>query len=68
MQESKDQEIKLFGMKIHLSTVLEAEEDGISAEKVLILALLLRWIDENMVLILYVKLKRGFLCFCSFFR
>lgn len=42
MQESKDQEIKLFGMKIHLSTVLEAEEDGISAEKVLVLALLLR--------------------------
>ncbi|KAF2580052.1 hypothetical protein F2Q68_00004151 [Brassica cretica] len=33
MQESKDQEIKLFGMKIPLSTVLEAEEDGISAEK-----------------------------------
>ncbi|KAF8112612.1 hypothetical protein N665_0063s0097 [Sinapis alba] len=33
MLESKDQAIKLFGMKIHLSTVLEAEEDGISAEK-----------------------------------
>ncbi|KAJ0231372.1 hypothetical protein HA466_0300280 [Hirschfeldia incana] len=33
MLESKDQAIKLFGMKIPLSTVLEAEEDGISAEK-----------------------------------
>lgn len=68
MLESKDQAIKLFGMKIHLSTVLEAEEDGISAEKVLILALLLRWIHESMVLISKVKLKSGLLCFCSFFH
>lgn len=36
MQESKDSAIKLFGMKIPLSTVFEAaeEEDEISAEKV----------------------------------
>lgn len=56
MLERKDQAIKLFGMKIHLPTVLEAEEDGISKEKVLILAFLLRWIQENMVLICLAKL------------
>lgn len=41
MLESKDPAIKLFGMKIPLSsTVFEAEEDELSAEQVLILALL----------------------------
>lgn len=43
MLESKDPAIKLFGMKIPLSsTVFEAEEDELSAEQVLILALLQR--------------------------